>query len=683
MTGPAAPVTRGGHDPGANESAGAGIGRAAALIAVLTVAARLLGLVRTLVFAKTVGATCLGTAYATANLVPNVVYDVVLGGALTSVMVPVLARPARQASRDSAAAREVGQTSSALLTWTVVVLVPVSVLLALTAGPLTGLLIPRNVQGGCAKHLHAVTAVSGDMLAVFAPQVLFYGLAVVLYGILQAHRKFAAPAAAPLISSLVVITAYLVFDPFGARYTGHRIASLPLTAELILAIGTTAGVAALVLVALIPVWRLHIRVRPTLRFPAGVGRRAGGLAAYGLAALLAQDAASLVVVVLANAHGSGGAYVLYGYGWQVFEACYAVLAISVAVSAFPVLSVHEGPEFDQTAAGAARAVLLLSFLGTAMLAAVAVPAAHFLVSYQHQVPQLASGFALFALGLAGYGLVACLSRVLLAAGRTAVTAFIVAGGWLLVIAVSVVLVLVTPAPWVVADLALGNTVGLTAAGLALAVAVRRIRGPAALRGTLRGGVCGLAGRHRGRGRGGGGRGRAADGRRGGRGLRRAAGRRLRGGRLRPRLPGTSTRATCAPRWSGSGGRSGGDRGAGPVAERDRRYRPTDCGSPSWSARSAAAPRGTWRRSPAAASARAPTSPCSARSRRGRRLIPALPFVPVRIGDRPRPPPTPAPSSGCAASCGGCGRTWCTPTACGLARSPRWPSRPARPGRPWP
>jgi putative peptidoglycan lipid II flippase len=348
------------------------------------------------------------------------------------------------------------------------------------------------VQGGCAKHLHAVTAVSGDMLAVFAPQVLFYGLAVVLYGILQAHRKFAAPAAAPLISSLVVITAYLVFDPLGAAYTGHRIASLPLAAELILAIGTTAGVAALVLVALVPVWRLHIRVRPTLRFPAGVGRRVGGLAAYGVAALLAQDAASLVVVVLANGHGSGGAYVLYGYGWQVFEACYAVLAISVAISAFPVLAVHEGREFDQTAAGAARAVLLLSFLGTAVLAAVAVPAAHFLVTYQHQAPQLAAGFALFALGLGGYGLIACLSRVLLAAGRTAITAVIVAGGWLLVIAADVVLVLATPAPWVVADLALGNTVGLTAAGVALAVAVRRLRGAAALHGTLRAGVCGIA-----------------------------------------------------------------------------------------------------------------------------------------------------------------------------------------------
>jgi len=483
---------REGQDPDSGWPAGASIGRSAALIAALTIAARLLGLVRTLVFAKTVGATCLGTAYMTANLVPNVVYDIVLGGALTSVMVPVLARPARLAGRDAAAARQVGQTSSALLTWTVLILVPVSVLVALTAGPLAGLLIPRNLHGGCAAHQHAVTSVSGLMLAVFAPQILFYGVAVVLYGILQAHRRFAAPAVAPLISSLVVITAYLVFDPFGANYVGHRIARLPLTAELILAIGTTAGVAALVVVALVPVWRLHIRMRPTLRFPSGIGRRVSGLAAYGIAALISQDAASIAVVVLANGHGYRGALVLYGYGWQVFEALYAVLAISVAISAFPVLSVHEGPEFDETAASSARAVMLLSFLGTAALAAVAVPAAHFLVSYPRQVPQLAAGFALFALGLAGYGLVACLSRVLLAAGRTGVTAVIVAGGWLLVIAADVVLVVLTPSPWVVADLALGNTVGLTVSGVALVAAVRRARGPAALRGTLRASVAGLA-----------------------------------------------------------------------------------------------------------------------------------------------------------------------------------------------
>ena len=61
---------------------------------------------------------------------------------------------------------------------------------------------------------------------MFAPQILLYGLAVVLYGILQAHRKFTAPALAPVLSSLVVITAYLVFVPLGAAHTTH-LAGLP------------------------------------------------------------------------------------------------------------------------------------------------------------------------------------------------------------------------------------------------------------------------------------------------------------------------------------------------------------------------------------------------------------------------------------------------------------------------
>jgi putative peptidoglycan lipid II flippase len=487
VTGPAVPVTKDDQDP--RTSVGVGIGRAAALIGGLTIAARLLGLVRTLIFAKTVGATCLGTSYVTANQVPNIIYDIALGGALTSIMVPVLARPAEKSAADRAAAAEVGQTSSALLTWAVVILLPVSVAITLAARPLSGLLIPLNNQAGCDQH--SLVVVASRMLAVFAPQILLYGLAVVLYGILQAHRRFAGPALAPVISSLVVITAYLVFVPFGGGHTGD-LARLPLSAELILSVGTTVGVAALVLTALVPARRLRIRLSPTLRFPPGVGRRAGGLAVFGIAALVTQDAASLVVILLANSRGAHASIVLYNYGWQVFEAAYAVLAISIAISAFPALSVREGAEFDETAAASARAVLLMSFLGTAVLVAVAVPAAHFLASDQRQVSQLAAGLALFAAGLAGYGLVACLSRVLLAAGRSRPAAVAVAGGWLLVIAADLLLVRLVSGPWVVAMLALGNTIGLTVSGLALLTAVHRVRGAAALRGALRTGVTGLA-----------------------------------------------------------------------------------------------------------------------------------------------------------------------------------------------
>ncbi len=498
MTGPALPVTEEGQDPDAQwpGGGGTGIGRAAALIATLTVLARVLGLVRTLVFAGTVGNSCLGTAYVTANQVPNIIYDIVIGGALTSIMVPVLARPARLAQANPADARQVTQVSSALLSWTIVILVPVSLVFAAASGPIAVVLNPRNLRSGCG-HADLVT-VTGHMLAVFAPQILLYGLAAVLYGILQAHRKFAAPALAPVISSLVVITAYLVFVPFGGKYAGRHMYGLPLSAELILSVGTTLGVAALVVTAAVPAWRLRLRLRPTLRFPAGVASRVRGLALVGIAALVAQDASGLVVILLANGRGLQGAVVLYNYGWQVFETAYAVLAISIAVSAFPLLSVREGAEFDETAAASTRAVLLMSFLGAAVIAAIARPAGQLFASphvgllQRHvQAHELALGLVMFAPGLVGFGIMACLSRVLLAVGRNWLAAAAISGGWLAVIIADVLIVELVPARFVVAALGLGNSIGLTAAGIALILAVRSVRGGAALRGGWRAAGAGL------------------------------------------------------------------------------------------------------------------------------------------------------------------------------------------------
>ena len=60
-----------------------GIARGALIVAGLTIFSRILGLVRTLVFSQTVGASCLGTAYVTANQVPDLLYQLILGGALT------------------------------------------------------------------------------------------------------------------------------------------------------------------------------------------------------------------------------------------------------------------------------------------------------------------------------------------------------------------------------------------------------------------------------------------------------------------------------------------------------------------------------------------------------------------------------------------------------------------------
>ncbi len=465
---------------------GAGIARGAALVAGLTIASRILGLVRTLVFSQTVGAGCLGTAYVTANQVPNLLYELVLGGALTSAMVPILARSAEHADADPQARARVSQITSALLTWSVILLVPLTLAIAAAAHPIASLLIPANPNAHCPRG--DMVYVTGNMLEVFAPQALLYGLSVVLYGLLQAYRRFTAPTIGPAVASLVLISSYLAFVPLDR---GLPFGRLPLSAELVLSAGTTLGIAALVLVAAPPTWRLHLRLRPVLRFPPGVARRAGGLAVVGVIELIIIDVASVVGITLANGRGETGAIVIFNYASQVFNSIAAVLALSIVVSAFPVLSAREGPVFDRTCAGSTRAVLLMSWLGTAVMAAITVSAAHVLAKQPDQVPELIQSFACFAPGIAGTAVIINLSRVMFVIGRLKVAAAALAGGWLLTIVADVILAELAPPRLVVAALCLGQTIGQTVVAVPVVIVTRRICGPEALRGVGRAALAGL------------------------------------------------------------------------------------------------------------------------------------------------------------------------------------------------
>ena len=465
----------------------AGIARGAGVIAGITMLARIFGLVRTLVFSQTVGATCLGTAYFTANQVPNLVYELVLGGSMASVMVPVLARSAERSATDPEAKAEVSQVTSALLTWTLVILVPLTLIIVVGAGPIAGLLNPTNPSAQCV-HVEVV-ATTASMLRVFAPQAVLYGLSVVLFGLLQAYRRFAGYALAPLVSSLVLITSYLAFASLGK---GLPLGQLPVTAQLVLSAGATLGIGVMVVVGLVPTWRLHLRLRPTLRFPPGIARRAGGLVMVGLAEMVVQELSGIAVIALANGRGETGALVILGYASQVFYSLNAVLALSIILSAFPVLSARDGSVFDRTCAGSTRAVVLASCLGMAVTGAITVPAAHVLAKEPGQVSQLILAFALFALGLAGVGVIANLTRALLALGRLKVAGIGLAGSGLLQLLAQVVLAELAPAHLVVGALALGNSVGAIGAAIPLVIVTRRIRGKAAVHGVGRATLAGLA-----------------------------------------------------------------------------------------------------------------------------------------------------------------------------------------------
>ena len=143
-------------------------------------------------------------------------------------------------------------------------------LVALAAGPI--------VAAAAARPRRRSVAVGARMLRVFAPQLPLYGIGIVLTGVLQAHRRFAWPVLAPLLSSVTVIGAYLAFA--AGRRAGAALAELGRDrSSWSWPAGTTARAwwcSSLCL--LIPLRRLRLRLRPALRFARRRGaavRRAG------------------------------------------------------------------------------------------------------------------------------------------------------------------------------------------------------------------------------------------------------------------------------------------------------------------------------------------------------------------------------------------------------------------------
>ncbi len=472
---------------GTGRPLGGALARIAVLLALVTVLTRSAGFARTVVFGRVVGRTCLASVYAAANGVPNILFEVAAGGALSAVAVPLLAR--RFASADLEGA---GRAASALLTWTVLVLTPVTVLAALLARPIVSVLLgPAN---GCDRAA-AVTAGS-RMLVVCAVQIILYGVGIVVGGVLQAAGRFLGPAVAPLLSSVVVVASYVVFG-LGGPIEGADLAGLTAARLAVLAGGTTMGVAVLSLGLLLPLRRVGIRVRPTLQFDAGDGRAVAAVAVAGVAAVAAQQLATAVVIRLSN-DVQVDSYVIYLLGATVFLLPWAILAVPVATGVFPRLSATEDRSQTVTVAGPAlRAVVVLMCAGSAVLVATARPVAAVLLlgapgQGGHAPRALEFAIVAFAPGLLGYGVWAVAVRVLFARRAGRVAALMTVTGWLVVTVADLALVHGATGETVAARLAVGQSSGLTVAGIGTLIAVGRGTGRQVYEGVGRALAGGLA-----------------------------------------------------------------------------------------------------------------------------------------------------------------------------------------------
>ena len=463
-----------------------GIARAAIIVAGVTVLARVVGFGRWLVFSKTVGAGCLADAYATANQLPNVLFEIVVGGALAGAVIPVLAGPV---SRGDRAAQ--GRIIGALLSWSVVLLTPFAVVAWLLAGRYTSAMLDVGpVCGGSA-------ATATRMLVIFVPQVFGYAVAVVATAVLQSHRQFAAGAIAPLVSSLVVVVTYLLF-----AVQAPRADEASQGAANLLAWGTTAGVLALALTVLVPMLALRLPVKPTLRLDPGVGPVLRKLAAAGLAVLVAQQLAFLVTTYLANHRGAAGSIAVYTWANAVYLLPYAVLAVPITTAVFPRLAAAfeagETAAFELYAATSTRAVMLAAGAGAALLVGTAVPVAR-IFAYndgrvqEAQASSLGAGLVAFAPALIGFALLMHLGRVLYARQAGRQVAVVTGLAWLAVAVAGLVLTLQWDGLDAVGALAAAMSAGMVAGAVVLLVVLRRIAGPGVLSGLARATLAALTG----------------------------------------------------------------------------------------------------------------------------------------------------------------------------------------------
>jgi murein biosynthesis integral membrane protein MurJ len=471
---------------------------AALLIAGVTIVARVIGFLRFVVLARTVGTSCLGDVYATANAVPNIIYEVVVGGALVAVVVPLVAG-ARE--KDPARVREM---VAALHGWSLALLVPITAVMYVGSTWVIQVLLGSG--GSCSSD---ASSVARDMLWVFLLQIPVYGATVIAQGSLQAHHRFFAPAVAPAVSSIVVIGSYLWYAQL-AGDSGSSLDALTTGEFWILAGGTTAGVLVLLLVQVPALARAGLLVRPSLRFPDGRTGQARTLAWSGAVVVGAQWVGYAAAIRWSNVYGSEGSALVFVLGWTLFLLPWSILVLPIATSTFPRLSAlyERGDDTGaaDTIAQSMRAVVVASVIGAAGVAAAADPLAVIIVEGvpgENSVEVLATLLTGLALGVLAYGIHGHLVRVLAARHQAPSAAWGTALGWACGIGGAWLLVLrAQDADQVAGAIGAGFSVGLAVGAMVLVGALLRHAGRRALAGVskvalaavLAGAVVSLAGR---------------------------------------------------------------------------------------------------------------------------------------------------------------------------------------------
>lgn len=319
------------------------VGRSAGLMTVLTIVSRVTGFIRTWAMAAAIGMSLLSSSYQVANNLPNMLYELVMGGMLVTAFLPVYMGVRREQGRE-ASNEYVGNLLGILL----LLLGGISVLGTVFA---PGFIWTQSFLSGDGGSMDT----AAFMFRFFAIQILFYGLGSVFSGVLNAHRDYFWSTFAPVLNNVIVIASFMGFASVSAQF-GEQ------AGIILIAVGTTLGVF-VQMACQIPALgkhgvhpHIHIDFKdPALRQTIALGIPTLLATVCMFVSTSITNAAALVVQP-----ETGPSVIAYARLWYTLP--YALIAASLSTALYTELS-HDAQEkdYDSVRTGISRGVAQMLF----------------------------------------------------------------------------------------------------------------------------------------------------------------------------------------------------------------------------------------------------------------------------------------------------------------------------------
>ena len=418
--------------------------RAALVVMAAYLASGVLGLARQAVIGAAYGAAAEFDAFVAAQRIPELLFNLVAGGALGSAFIPVFSGFLAKGDRESA-----WRLAGAVMTLLTAATATLALLTALAAPWLVATLLRPGDPP-------AQQALIVDLLRVMLSTVVIFGLSGLLMAILNAHQHFWRPAVALSLYNLGII--------FGA------VALTPLMGVHGLAWGTVIGAL------------LHLGIQaPELRRVGGRWRPSLNLRTPGVGEVVTLMGPRIVgqgvvqinfVVIVAFTSGMvDGALTAVQTAFILMFTALGIIGQSLGTAVFPSLATLAAQQdwsgYRRTLSGALRSVLFLAIPASVGLIVLAEPLVRLLFERRAWLPEATAGTAwalqLFAAGLVGHAVLEILARAFYALHDTWTPVLVGGGAMLLNIALNVVLIRVIGEP--------GSLARGPFAGLALAMSI--------------------------------------------------------------------------------------------------------------------------------------------------------------------------------------------------------------------